>query len=227
MAGLTVCCIVALMPSQAPRSTVVRPFKQGWAVAVATFGVLALGALLCAPSAAAKGPLPTPILRAVIRLNGDLQFGIEEAPAELITDLGSSNTTCEEGLESEQGGVDPQASWTALTELIERGDLPASRAIDGALVQSRADLGDLRALLAASWRDHPAKVRRLTLAAAEAQSGIHLLRVAVKGLGTAFEQWEQHDCTSAQETITATNLRIPKAVELINHGIEKTVTPLR
>jgi hypothetical protein len=227
MAGRIVCCIVALMPSQPPRSPVVRFFRRGSTVAGATFAILALGALLCAPGAPAKAPLPTPVLRAVIRLNGDLQFGIEEAPAKLIPDLGSSNTACVEGLESEQGGGDPQPSWTALTELIQRGDMPTSRAIDGALVQSRAEIGDLRALLSASWRDHPAKLRRLTLATAEARSGIHLLRVALKGLGTAFEQWEQHDCTSAQESITATNLRIPKAVELINHGIEKTVTPLR
>ncbi len=101
-----------------------------------------------------------------------------------------------------------------------------SRVIIGTLARSDAGLVDLRRLLSERWRDKPALDNELVLGVAQAQSGIRLLRVAVNSFGTTFERWEKHDCTGAQEAITAANQRIPSAIEKINHGMEKIFAPL-
>ena len=159
-------------------------------------------------------------------MNGSLQLGIEESSGALIKDLGASSTACSSALGFEQSGDVVQANWTTLTGIVEGGDRPASRAVIGALARSRSYLADLRALFPDIWRDR-AKVNKLILTVAQMQTGIRLLQVAVRSLGVAFERWEQHDCTGAQEAIAAANLRIHTAVGAINHGIERMALELR
>lgn len=208
-----------------PRAPVINRTNRP-KVAVGTLAIFALSAMLFASNASAAGHLPAPIIRGLIRVNGSLQLGIEEAPAALIKDLGASSTACSSALGFEQSGDVVQANWTTLTGIVEGGDRPASRAVIGALARSRSYLADLRALFPDSWRDR-AKVNKLILTVAQMQTGIRLLQVAVRSLGVAFERWEQHDCTGAQEAIAAANLRIHTAVGAINHGIERMALELR
>ncbi len=192
-----------------------------WAVVLS-----AIGGLLLSSNASARGRLPTPILNAVVRVDDNLQIGIEEAPAVLIKNLGSSSTACSKALDVEQSGGSAQSSWTALYATVKQGDLPASRAIIGALSRSRSDLGELRALFLGRWHDRFAKAIELVPAIGQAQKGIEGLRVAVESFAVAFERWEGDDCIGAQEAITVTDQRIPSALALVNHGMGEMTAAL-
>ncbi len=207
------------------KPSVIRVRGRVCRVAVGASVFIALGTMLLAPSASAGGRIPGSIFKALIRVEVGFQLGIEEAPAVLVEDLDSSNAACSKALEGEQSGASPQSSWTTLDQMIERGDSPVSREIIGALARSDTGLADLRTLISEHWRDKPAMVNELVFGVTKAQSGIGNLQVAVKSFGIAFERWEQHDCTGAQEAITTTNQRIPMAVEKINHGMERILAP--
>lgn len=92
-------------------------------VPIATLALVALSTLLLAPSASAQTRLQARIFKALIRVDGNLKFGLEEAPAVLINDLDSSSTACRNALEAEgNGGSSGQSLWITLSQIIERGD---------------------------------------------------------------------------------------------------------
>lgn len=213
------------MHAAACRTSLIRPYRRSRRAAGVAV-LIAIGGLCLTSKASAQVRLPVPILKAVIKVDGDLQVGIEEAPAVLIRELASSSMACGNALEAEQTNGSAQPSWTTLSQIVERGDLPARRAITGALSKSHSDLGELRALLAGRWHDRFANSHELVPAITQAQKGIDGLRIAVKSFGVAFERWEEHDCAGAQEAIAATNRRIPPAVALINKGMKRLTAAL-
>ncbi len=86
-------------------------------MAIGTSVFITLGAMLLAPSATAKEPISGPIFKVLIKVEGGLQLGIEEAPAVLVEDLDSSSVACSKALETELSGASPQSSWTNLNQL--------------------------------------------------------------------------------------------------------------
>ncbi len=187
---------------------------------------IGLGALFFAPNADAQRRLPAPIFKAVIRVDGSLRAGIEEAPAVLIRDLNSSRTACDGALKAEQSGGGAEANWAALAQIVQSDDRPASRATIGALSEAESDLGGLQALLSGRWHDRFAKATAVVPTITQVKSSIERLRAAVTGFRIAFERWEGHDCTRGQEAITVTNRRIFLAVEAVNHGMKQMTAAL-
>ncbi len=190
---------------------------------LAAFGLLVLCVVPLVPSAAARDRPRPSFPYALSRADAHLRFEIEEAPAELIANLASSKGICGEALQAELGGDagGAEASWATLAKTVREGDLPAEHAIVDAFARSRSDLGDLQATFSEQWRDRPAKLRALSLGAAETQDGTRLLRRAVRRFEVAFDSWEQHDCTGAQRAVTATDRAISSAVAKVNSGMER------
>jgi hypothetical protein len=224
MAATHPCCIVSPMHTATDESTFSTRLRQSWWGALSALALLALSLVLFVPIASAGEPSRTSFPKALSRVDAGLRFGIEVAPAALIEDLGSSSRACGQALEAELKGdsVSAQTSWLTLTQIIEHGDSPISQTITGAFARSHAGLRGLQTVFSRRWRDQHqlARASELARAVTQTQNGIGLLQSAVKSFEAAFDHWERHDCAGAQQTIDATNRRIPPALGKINLGMK-------
>lgn len=207
------------LPARRPK--IIRVPPRGQTVS-AVIALIAFSLLIVSNAAAQERSKPS-FPQALGRADAGLRFAIEEAPAELIANLGASKVACSEALEAERSGNGDTArlGWANLSETVQREDAPAERKILGAFVRSRLGLGALKSTFSGQWRNRSARVGQLALGVAESRDGVRLLEGLVGQFEVAFARWERHDCSGAQQTVTSTNRKIPAAVEKINLGMKK------
>lgn len=191
--------------------------------ALGVIALIAFGLALLVPNATAQDRSEPSFPYALGRADAGLRFAIEEAPAELIANLASSKASCSEALDAERSGNSDIArlGWANLSETVQRDDVPAERTILRAFARSRSGLGELQSTFSWQWRNRSARVGQLVLGVTESRDGVRLLEGLVQQFEVAFDRWERHDCTGAQQTVTSINRKIPSAVEKTNFGMEK------
>ncbi|MBK5220508.1 MAG: hypothetical protein JJE35_12100 [Thermoleophilia bacterium] len=187
---------------------------------MAVAALLVIGFL--AHSAEAMAQRPSPYRHSLSRVDAHLRFAIEFGPRELGEDLRSSELVCRLGLTSEERGEAERAAadWSTLDQLVERLDMPAAAAVQGAFERAGLTLLSLREKFSAAWRgDHP-RIAELRKGVAQTRRGIRAMRVAVRQIEAAFPAWNERQCNAATAAIQNGAANLPAGLELINGGMQ-------
>lgn len=186
---------------------------------VTVAALLAVG--LFAQGTEAMVQRPSPYRHSLSRIDAHLRFAIEFGPRALGEGLRSSEIVCQLGLTSEERGEAGAASadWSTLDQLVERLDIPAAAAIQGAFERADSTLLSLREKFSVGWRgDHP-RLAELLKGVALTRRGIRDMRVAVGQIEAAFPAWNERQCATATAAIQNGVVNLPTGLELINKGM--------